>query len=209
LVEDPARNPEPLAVLFLLGEHGRTGEPDPLLAALQRETALLAALGAPAPGLGLAVLRTVLAGASVGVQDAQELVAPLVARAVHRAQTLPVGSAAQSQAAELELLLAVRPLLPDDRPTQQRLLRLVRGVGATLGSGLPGRLLTPPAVAEHAHLVAVARMLPEDGMPVVTRSWGGSPILLVQRWTLEVLDRLSGAEVGPAAAWLALMQPHA
>jgi hypothetical protein len=142
LVEDPAGNPEPLAVLFLLGEHGRTGDPDPFSAALERESALLAADGPPIPGLGLAVLRTVLAGAG---SDPPERVAPLVARAVQRAEASPGGFAVGLQAAELELLLAVRPLLPDDHPTQQRLLSLVRGLGAALGSGLPGRLLSPLA----------------------------------------------------------------
>jgi hypothetical protein len=63
------------------------------------------------------------------------------------------------------------------------------------------------------HLVAVLRLLPEDGVPGVSRAWGASPTLLAHRSTLEVLDRLSErgspAEIGPAAGWLALAQRHA
>jgi hypothetical protein len=207
---------DPLAVLYLLGEHGRSGDADVFDLALSQEAAVLAGDGPAPPGLGLAVLRTVLAGV-----DADERVAPLVLRAVERASAVaarpppvvPEATRAGEQAAELELLLAVRPLLPDDHPAQARLVTLVRSLGASLGAGLPGRLLTPPPTAVHAHLVAVLRMLPEDGVPGVTRSWGASPSLLAHRLTLEVLDRLAGpeagAEAGAAAAWLALVQRHA
>lgn len=202
---------DPLEVLYLLGEHGRTGDDDVFAAALMRESALLASSGPPPPGLGLAVLRTVLAGV-----DSPELVAPLVAEAVRRARALVAEvdlGVGREPAAELELLLAVRPLLPADEITEQRLQGLVRAAGSTLGAGLPGRLLEPPPVVEHAHLLAVLRMLPEDGLPRVTGAWGASPNLLTRRWTLDVLDRLAPAprdppaeDVGPAAAWLALAQ---
>jgi hypothetical protein len=202
---------DPLAVLFLLGEHSRTGDDDLLAAALAREALLLDDDGPPPPGLGLAVLRTALVAAGHG-----ERVAALVLRAVQRAERVLVPGAGEApsievtevdrRASELELLLAVRPLLPDDHPTRQRLHALVRGLGAALGAGLPGRLIDPPPVAEHAHLVAVLRMLPEDGLGTVTRGWGTTASLLAHRLTSEVLDRLSDAEVGPAAAWLALAQ---
>ncbi|HEY5784708.1 MAG TPA: hypothetical protein VIT65_08020 [Microlunatus sp.] len=222
--EGAAVSTNPLSVLYLLGEHGRTGDDDVLAAALDREGQLLAIHGPPLPGLGLAVLRTVLA---VGGTGAQERLPPLLRRAVLRVERLPPAGDGADQAAELELLLAVRPLLPDDHPAHQRLLTLVRALGAALGSGLPGRLLTPPPVAEHAHLVAVLRMLPEQGsaepgLVGVTRSWGAPPSLLAHRQTLELLDRLTGpaaadpwsagradgGRVGPAAAWLALVPRH-
>lgn len=221
--EATGRPVDPLTVLYLLGEHGRTGDTDVLAAALAHEDELLRAEGPPTPGLGLAVLRTVLAGV-----DAHAQVAPLVMRAVQRATTLAetdhglaadhglvVGhgpTADHRLAAELELLLAVRPLLPPEHPGQDRLVILVRALGAVLGAGLPGRLVTPPPVAEHGHLVAVLRMLPEDGLAGVTRSWGASPTMLAHRLTLEVLDRMAGLDapdIGPAAAWLALGQRHA
>jgi hypothetical protein len=132
-----------------------------------------------------------------------------------------VGAADQLRPADLELLLAVRPLLPGDPATQQRLHAQVRALGAALGSGLPGRLLDPPPVADHAHLVAVLRMLPEPettdpGLAAVTRSWGVAPSLLAQRSTLDVLDRLTHeataaggpSPAGPAAAWLSLVPRH-
>ena len=52
---------------------------------------------------------------------------------------------------------------PTTRPGSG-VLTLVRALGAALGGGLPGRLLVPPPVAEHAHLVAVLRMLPGAGI---------------------------------------------
>ncbi|HVK35375.1 MAG TPA: hypothetical protein VM428_06925, partial [Microlunatus sp.] len=194
---------------------------------LDQEDLLLADHGPPPPGLGLAVLRTVLA---IGSAGGQERLAPLLLRAVQRLERLPVDDVAD-QAAELELLLAVRPLLPGDHPAQQRVLTLVRTLGVALGSGLPGRLLSPPPVAENAHRVAVLRMLPEPGsaepeLVGVTRTWGASPSLLAHRQTLELLDRLTDAatdepptdepptaggpagRVGPAAAWLALVPRH-
>ena len=205
---------DPIEVLYLLGEHGRSGDPDVLHLALIQESQLLAGSGSPPPGSGLALLRTVLVGA-----EAPEQVAQLVSRAVQRATTDDVGqladepadeaAAAVDAAARLELLLAVRPLLPDHHPAQQSLIALVRRLGAALGAGLPGRLLTPPRVAEHAHLVAVLRMLPEDGVPGVTSTWGSSSSTLAHRLTLEVLDRLTDGEIGPAAAWLALVPRHA
>jgi len=214
----------PLSVLFLLGEHGRTGEPDVLAAALDREGLLLADHGPPPPGLGLAVLRTVLA---VGGTGGQERMPPLLRRAVERVERFPPAGDVPDQAAELELLLAVRPLLLDDHLARRRVGTLVRALGAALGSGLPGRLLAPPPVAEHAHLVAVLRMLPEQGsadssLVAITRSWGAPPSLLAHRQTLEVLDRLTDpatddprsagrpdrGRVGPAAAWLALVPRH-
>ena len=113
--EDGAATPDPLTVLYLLGEHGRTGDDDVLAVALDQEDLLLAAHGPPPPGLGLAVLRTVLA---VGSAGGQERLAPLLHRAVQRLERLPVDDV-DDQAAELELLLAVRPLLPDDHPAQR------------------------------------------------------------------------------------------
>jgi len=220
--EEAAATPRPLAVLYLLGEHGRTGDGDVLAVALDQEDLLLAAHGPPPPGLGLAVLRTVLAFGSAG---GQERLAPLLHRAVQRLDRLRVADV-DDRAAELELLLAVRPLLPGDHPAQQRVLPLVRALGAALGSGLPGRLLVPPPVAENAHRVAVLRMLPEQdsaepGLIAVTRSWGASPSLLAHRQTLELLDRLTDSAsddppsaggpvglVGAAAAWLALVPRH-
>jgi hypothetical protein len=222
--DEPAATAPPLSVLYLLGEHGRTGDDDVLTVALDQEDLLLAAPGPPPPGLGLAVLRTVLA---VGGTSRQDRLAPLLSLAVQRLEGLS-GDADDvgDQAAELELLLAVRPLLPGDHPGRQRLLTLVRAVGAALGGGLPGRLLTPSLVAAAAHGVAVLRMLPEQGsaepgLVEVTRSWGASPSLLAHRQTLELLDRLTDpataeapptagatSRVGAAAAWLALVPRH-
>ena len=216
--------PDPFSVLYLFGEHGRTGDDDVLGAALDRETLLLADHGPPPPGLGLAVLRTVLAFGSTG---GRERMAPLLHRAVQRVERFPTTGDVATQAAQLELLLAVRPLLPDDHPAQRRMPVLVRALGAALGSGLPGRLLSPRPVAEQAHLVAVLRMLPEQGsaepgLVAVTRSWGTTPSLIAHRQTLELLDRLTGPfaqgarsaegidgpRVDPAAAWLALVPRH-
>ncbi|HEU5485428.1 MAG TPA: hypothetical protein VFU98_11010, partial [Microlunatus sp.] len=194
----------PFEVLYLLGEHGRSGDPDVLDLALTRETDLVARAEPAPPGLGLAVLRTVLAAA-----DAPERVATVVQLAIERViagqrRAATGGDAEDAEdAARLELLLAVRPLLPADDHLQQQVSALVRRLGAALGAGLPGRLLTPPPPAEHAHLVAVLRMLPEDGVPGVTRTWGTSSTLLAARVTSEVLDRLSDRESGDAAAWLA------
>ena len=201
-------------MLYLLGEHGRTGEHDVLVAALELEARLLAGEGPPPPGLGLAVLRTVLA---VGADP--ERLSQLLAQAVRRVAGR-VGAADRLRPADLELVLAVRPLLPSDPENQRRLQAQVRALGAALGAGLPGRLLDPPPVADHAYLVAVLRMLPEpetnDGLAAVTRSWGAAPSLLAQRSTLEVLDRLihrpgaadGAGPVDPAAAWLSLVPRH-
>ena len=217
-------SPNPFSVLYLLGEHGRTGDDDVLAAALDREGLLLADDGPPPPGLGLAVLRSVLAVGSTGGRDRA---AALLHRAVQRVQRLPAASDVAAQAAQLELLLAVRPLLSDDHPAQRRVPALVRVLGAALGGGLPGRLLSPPPVIQRAHLVAVLRMLPEQGsaepgLVAVTRSWGTTPSLLAHRQTLELLDRLTapaadGAQsvggrdrgrIDEAAAWLALVPRH-
>ena len=74
-------------MLYLLGEHGRTGDDDVLAVALDQEDLLLADHGPPPPGLGLAVLRTVLA---VGNAGGRERLAPLLRRAVQRLERLPV-----------------------------------------------------------------------------------------------------------------------
>ena len=220
----------PLTVLYLLGEHGRTGDLDILDAAVARAEALMTRDGPPAPGLGLAVLRMVLATASTDLgPSATSRVSSVVAQAVARVAARPAagegdgsgaaevagGSAATldviRRAAELELLLAVQPLLPPDPTNREHTAELVRALGAALGGGLPGRLLSPPPVTEHAYLVTVLRMLPESGYPEVTRSWGAPTPSLARQTTLEVLDRLTlGAdpEIGTAAAWLALVQRH-
>jgi hypothetical protein len=214
---------DPLAVLYLLGEHGRTGDEDSLAAALDRQDLLLTDAGPPPPGLGLAVLRSVLA---VGGTSGQPRLALLLHRAVECLERLPPTDDVADRSAELELLLAVAPLLPLGHPAGERLLTLVRRLGAALGGGLPGRLLVPPPAAETAHLVAVLRMLPEresadPGLVALTRSWGTAPSLLAQRLTLELVDRLTDPAAGappstadvpgrvdPAAAWLALVPRH-
>ena len=237
---------DPLAVLYLLGEHGRTGDPDVFDAALDRLEPLVAHGAPPVPGLGLAVLRMVLATASsdLGASTAGR-VSSVVARSVaYAAGHLAAhsagggveedlddpggagqvrGASAVRRAAELELLLAVQPLLPPDPGHHWRMSELVRVLGAALGGGLPGRLLRPPPVIEHAYLVAVLRMLPEDGYAEITKAWGAPLTILARRATLEVLDRLTlGTDAGPdpitridpdsqtatAAAWLALVQRH-
>lgn len=204
LLADPYAHPGALAVLYLLGEHGRSGDDDVLTGALDRLVALLAQAGPPPPGLGLAVLRTALSGAAPGQ------VAPLVGSALRRAaEPLEGSQISGGAAAELEMLLAVRPLLPGDPAAEHRLQALVRWLGAAVGAGLPGILLDPPPVAEHAHQAAVLRMLPEEGWPEISAAWGTTPSLLAHRVTVEVLDRLAGAEPSPAAAWLALAQRHA
>lgn len=226
------RSGSPLSVLYLLGEHGRTGDPDVFDAGLVRAESLVAQTGGPTPGLGLAVLRLVLATASSIVETSSasrvsRIVAQCVGRAVRQADLdaeAPNDGMTRTvrQAAELELLLAVQPLLPPGSADDRRMSDLVRALGAALGAGLPGRLLSPPSTAEHAYLVTVLRMLPEDSFPEVTRTWGAAPVSLVRRATLEVLDRLtlpvvagvdpasSGAEKAAqadlAAAWLALAQ---
>lgn len=241
LLDDPDSSwADPLSVLYLLGEHGRTGDLDAFDAAATRTEGLLARLDR-APGLGLAVLRMVLAAASSAIgSSSAHRVAGMVAQSVTLAAsdadlTLAAdegtggesgasqlrGAGAARQAAELELLLAVQPLLPPDPANHGRVLELVRALGAALGSGLPGRLLRPPPVAEHAYLVAVLRMLPEDGYPEVTRSWGAPVTLLARQATLQVLERLTldvdtgthggiepNSETAAAAAWLALVQRH-
>ena len=244
LLDDPesGRAAGPLAVLYLLGEHGRTGDRDAFGAALTRAETLLTGLERTTPGLGLAVLRMVLATASSDLgPSAAGRVGSVVARSVAlvaqgsgwREDAEPestsgpphVGPAAAAdrvrQAAELELLLAVQPLLPPDQADDERMSQLVRGLGAALGSGLPGQLLRPPPVAEHAYLVAVLQMLPEDGYSDITRSWGMPLTLLGRQTTLQVLDRLTfgvdakltaevdlGSHNATAAGWLALVQRH-
>lgn len=202
----------PLGPLFLLGEHSRTGEPDVREAALDRLAGLLAETGEPRPGLGLALLRSVLADAQqADGPQADERTVGLVARALARVAHDGGTDRDAGTAADLELLLAVQPLLPPDHPAQQRVGPLVRRLGASLGGGLPGLLLDPPPAWVQAHLVAVLRMLPEDGIPAVTRGWGAPPTILAHRATLEVLDRLGeppGQDIR-ALAWLALVQRHA
>ena len=199
LVTAPDPEPDPLTALFLLGEHGRTGDPDLLDAALHRVATLLEHAERAVPGLGLAVLRSALAGA-----ERPETVTGLLARAVALAERDAAGA---DPVAELELRLAVRPLVADPE-AEDRLRGLVRRLGAGLGAGLPGRLLPPPEVDHQAYRVAVLRLLPEDGLREVTRAWGDTPVLLAHRLTAETLDRL-GDVPGPAAAWLSLVQPQA
>lgn len=215
---DGTRRPadDPLGPFFLLGEHNRSGDPDVRVAALDGLAELLVTPGIPPPGLGLALLRSVLAAANGSDERAVELVARALARIDGAAdpRTDPSPEADRgvdreaATAADLELLLAVQPLLPPEHPAQRRVAPLVRRLGALLGSGLPGRLLDPPPVAEQAHLVAVLRMLPEDGFPAVTRGWAAPPTLLAHRVTLEVLDRLGEPpdQDVRALAWLAVVQ---
>ncbi|MFT4165173.1 MAG: hypothetical protein QM650_08000 [Microlunatus sp.] len=220
LLDDPesGRDAGPLALLYLLGEHGRTGDLDAFEAAVTLAETLLTGLDRTTPGLGLAMLRMVLAMAG---SDLGPSAAGRVGSVVAQSVALVAQDGGQDGDAELELLLAVQPLLPPDPANHERISRLVRRLGAELGGGLPGQLLRPPPVTEHAYLAAVLQMLPEDGYPDITRSWGMPLTLLARQTTLQVLDRLTldaggepadgcdlSQQTATAAAWLALVQRH-
>ncbi|MDN5769616.1 MAG: hypothetical protein L0H24_01810 [Microlunatus sp.] len=193
-----------LAVVFLLGEHGRTGDAEPLGAALTGLRRLLDRDRPPPAGLGLGVLRSVLAGAAIERHQVAAVLAGAVRLATRTSGSRGVDDVAAT--GELELRLAIRPLLTDD-PGEERLHALVGRLGASLGGGLPGGLIGPPGFDELAHRVAVLRMLPEEGLSTATRMWGAPPAALAHRLTLQVLKGL-GDRPGHAAAWLSLVQRH-
>ena len=181
--------PDPaLRAIYLAGEYDRLGDPD----LITRAVAVLAGLGRPIPGLGLAVLRTTVASV---LADRPPPAAP---------RLLPSESVA---AAEAELLLASRP--PGLLATDPRVATLLHRLATEVCAGLPGRLpeqgpnRRPPE--EIAHTLAVLRLVPDALGPWWTARFGASVGELADARSLELLERIGPRDpISAAHMWLAL-----
>ncbi len=182
--------PDPaLRAIYLAGEYDRLGDADLISRALD----VLAGLGRPVPGLGLAVLRTTVASVLAGRSP------PPAPRIV------PTGE--PETLAEAELLLATRT--PEFLTTDPGVSRLLHRLATEVCAGLPGRLPEPPSnrppLDEIAHTLAVLRLVPDALGPWWTTRFGGPVGELSDARGLEVIERIgAGGPISAAHVWLAL-----
>lgn len=178
--------PDPaLRAIYLAGEYDRLGDADLII----RASDLVAGVRAPAPGLGLAVVRTTVASVLAGrLPGPGPRLAPIT-----RPGTL----------AEAEFLLSTRPpdLLAADPEVKTLLYRLAIDVLA----GLPGRLPDAQPPDRIGHTLAVLRLVPDALGSWWTARFGFSVGELVDARALELGERLDPRRpISPAHAWLAL-----
>ncbi len=181
-----------LEISYLAGEYDRLGDPD-LLEACDRR---MSAMTAVSPGLGLAMMRSRLASILAGRRPPR----PTVGRTAG-----PLGldpdSSASAAAAALEYALATET---PDRVTSEETLAWVYRVGIELRAGLPGRVPASLPTEQLSHCLAVLRLLPDTVYPYWTETFGLSISTVTDARALELVDRLRGAPVTAAHAWLAL-----
>ncbi len=206
--EDPG-SADPLTLAFLARETDRTAGSALLGSALlDAATRRLLETTAPAPGLGLAGVALALAhvrtaSARTGPRPddrpddraAAELVAHLAA--------LLAGAGSQDRAG-LELALLLRPRdAPADAPTMAGLRRL----GASLGAGLPGRVVPAVDLETVAYASVLLGLVDEPTGQRLQQAWGVTASELARRTAAEARAR-SASDAGPsgrrALAWLVL-----
>lgn len=181
-----------LEIIYLAGEYDRQADPDLLEACGRR----LAGMTGPAAGLGLAVMRTGLASVLAGRRPPR----PPTGRSVGP-EGLDPDSSFSAAAAALEYALATET---PERITGDETLARVYRVGIELRAGLPGRVPATLPADQLSHCLAVLRLVPDTVNPYWMDKFGRSISTVTDARALELVDRLSGAPVTTAHAWLAL-----
>ncbi len=191
--EQTPAGPDPLAPALLAREADRSGGPS-AHAALEAATRALRTVRVPTPGAGLAGIAVALARVRAGLDPA-----PAV---THLARLLDASTPSSDEGLELAVLL--RP----DPGGQEPVLGGLRRLGASVGAGLPGRVL--PAVGlERLALVSVVLGLVDEGTGErLRREWGTAAAEVARRTAAEVRARVAERPgeraAGRALAWLVL-----
>jgi len=188
---------DPLTLAFLARETDRTSG----TALLDVATRRLLETVAPAAGLGLAGVGLALAHVRSG-RGATEVVGHLAA--------LLAGAGSRDDAG-LELALLLRPR---DAVADEPALAGLRRLGATLGAGLPGRVVPAVALETVAYASTVLGLVDEPTGQRLRQGWGITTSELARRTAAEARARCSaagpdrGGDAGPgvrrALAWLVL-----
>ncbi|SEQ05113.1 hypothetical protein [Microlunatus flavus] len=190
-----ATGSDPLALALLAREPDRAAGPA-TLAGLETASAGLLAAAAPAPGMGLAGVAVALARLRAGL--APDRVAAHLAAL--RDASSPLDEAG------LELAVLLRPPGADEP-----LLAGLRRLGATLGAGLPGRVLPEPSLEPLGRAATLLALVDEPTGQRLRRGWGVSASELARRSAAQVRARVDAAPEEPASrralAWLVLGRP--
>jgi hypothetical protein len=78
-------------------------------------------------------------------------------------------------------------------------------LGPDLGSGLPGRAVTPATVDRLGQVLATLAVVPDDLATATELEWGVSAPVLAERATPTLLARLAGRPAGRGHVWLSLL----
>lgn len=185
-----------MAAVLLCLEHLRTGDPEPLRAAVD----WILSRDRIEPGLGLAVTQACLARVVRG-----EPIAPIIERAgalaaaVPERPTLPLD---ETGIAEVELLAALHRNL--DRPAPALRNRLL-AAGPYLGTGEVGPPTPALPAEDQAALIAAVLFAGEQAPSLVGRAWAASPTALAESAIPPLLLSADGAAPSDRTlAWLAL-----
>ena len=189
-LEEAAGPVDPLTLAFLTREADRTGAASLLDVAGRGFLATTTA----APGLGLAGVGLALARVRQG-----RLATEVVGHLGTLLADAPPGTAA---GLELGLLLRAR-----DGVAEEPVLAALRGLGAQLGAGLPGRVVPPVGLAETAYASTVLGLVDEPTGHRLVDVWGVPAAEVARRTAAEARSRLAADEPGGdgrALAWLVL-----
>ncbi|GAA3569749.1 hypothetical protein GCM10022197_27610 [Microlunatus spumicola] len=172
----------PTTLALLAREADRTGD----TALLDVATRHLLATTAAVPGLGLAGAGIALARVRSG-RPVTEVVAHLAD--LRAAAADPTGR----DVAGLELALLLRPR---DAEAGPEVLAGLRRLGASVGAGLPGRVVPPVAPDVLAHTSTVLGLVDEPTGQRLQRVWGVTASELARRSAAEVRARLADGVAG-------------
>ena len=154
--------PDPLSLAFLAREADRSGD----VMLLNRAYAELLAAPAPVPGLGLVAAR--IAVSTIRTGRPVHVLTEHLERLAWLEPRLRTADAGGGSGVELALLVGRR----DAGPADEALAAALRGLGAALGSGLPGEVTPPLPLDTLAYLAGVLSML-DDAAGASLVSWWG------------------------------------
>lgn len=188
---------DPVTLGFLAGEADRTADAALLGAAMR----LFLETTAPAPGLGLAGAGLALALVRSG-GPATEVVGHLAAL---RAGAGPSEGVRALDEAGLELALLLRPR---DAVADEPVLAALRRLGASLGVGLPGRVVPPRRPARVAYAAALLALVDDPTGQRLRHRWGITASELGRRASAEARARIAAGDPDEAdrraLSWLVL-----
>ncbi|MGI3783002.1 MAG: hypothetical protein ACRYG2_19750 [Janthinobacterium lividum] len=197
---DDAEDPEPadpVTLAFLGREADRTGDRATARALLDVAVPRLLGTTVPVPGLGLAGVGLALALVRSG-EDATAVVA-------HLAAVRAGAGEADGVDADLELALLLRPR---EAVTGVPVLATLRRLGASLGAGLPGRVVPARAASAVAYASVLLALVDEPTGQRLRDGWGVTASELARRAAAEARARIAPGVRAPedrrALCWLVL-----